>query len=51
MKIKWFITDVTPVGSPGRAERGHLGMMLHVFWPIQPVVVGGEPLCDVGIAS
>ena len=40
--------DVTSVGSPDRAERAILGMILGVFWPIQAVFVAREPLCDVG---
>ena len=49
MKMEWLVTDVTPVGSPDRAERAILGMIwLSVFWPIQAVFVVGEPLCDVG---
>ena len=44
-------TDVTAVGSPDRAERAILGMILGVFWSIQATFVVGEPLCDVGIPS
>ena len=51
MKIEWFVIYVTPVGSPDRAERAILGVILEVFWPIQAVFVVGEPLCDVGSAS
>ena len=28
MKIKWFITNITPVGSLDRAERAILGVIL-----------------------
>ena len=42
---------ITPVGSPDRAERDILGMILDVFGPIQAVVVVGEQLCDVGIPA
>ena len=50
MKIKWFVTDVTAVGTPDRAERAILKLILAgpFFWPIQAVFVVGEPLCDVG---
>ena len=49
IKIEWLVTDVTAVGSPGRAERvifrGGFGWTC--FWPIQGIVVVPEPLCDV----
>ena len=49
MKIKWFVTNVTPVRSPDRAERAIMGMILAVFfWPIQAVFVDEEPIYDVG---
>ena len=52
MKIEWLVTDVTPVGSPDRAERDILGMIFDVFQPIQAaIVVGREPLCDMRIPS
>ena len=51
MKTECFVSDVTPVRSPDRAERDILGMMLGVFWPIQAVFVVGEPLCDAGTPS
>ena len=49
MKIEWFVTDETAVGSPNRAERAILGVILGVFWSIQAVFVVREPLYDVGI--
>ena len=54
MKIRWFVTKVTAVGSPDRAERAILGVILAVFfWAIQSNFCGrgGEPLCDVRIPS
>ena len=51
MKIKWLVADVTPVMSPDREEHDILGMLLDVFWPIQAVFVGGDPLCDVEKSS
>ena len=51
LKIDWIVADVTPVGSPARAERDILGMLLDVFWPIEAHFVGGGPLYDVGIHS
>ena len=30
MKIEWLVTDLTAVGSPDRAERAILGMILAV---------------------
>ena len=47
--LEWLFADVTPVGSPDRAECDILGMLLDGFWPIQAAFVVGEPLCDVGI--
>ena len=49
--VEWLLAGVTPAVSPDRAERAILGMILDVFWPIQGVLVVGEPLCDVGIGS
>ena len=58
MKLEWLIADVIPVGSPDRAERVILGVILGVYWAIQgvfwsikAVFVVGEPLCDVGTHS
>ena len=51
MKTEWLLAKVTPVRPPDRAERGILGMILDVFWPIQATFVTGEPLCDVEIPS
>ena len=58
MKPEWLIADVSPVGSPNRAERAIFGMILGVYWPIQGVFwpiqdafVVGEPLGDVGTPS
>ena len=36
MKIEWLIASVTSVGSPARAQRGILGMILGLFQPVQP---------------
>ena len=47
MKIKRLVADVTAVGSPERAERAILGVLLGVFWSIQAVFVVWEPLCGV----
>ena len=49
MKSEWLVANVLSVGSPDRAERDILGVILGVFWPVQATFVGGEPLCDVGI--
>ena len=46
MKTEWLVTNVA-VGSPDRAERDILKMILDVFWPIQATFVVGEPFCDV----
>ena len=51
MKSEWFVADITPVGSPERAERVILGVILRMFWPIQVTFVVGEPLYDVRIPS
>ena len=52
MKIKWFVADVTAVGSPDRKEFAMLGVILAGrFLPIQAVLVVREPLCDVGTPS
>ena len=51
MKIKWTIGDVISVGSPTRAERAILGVVLNVLRPIQVTFEAGEPLCDLGTPS
>ena len=53
MKIEWLVTDVTAVGSPGRAEHAVLGGILagRVFGQIQDIFLVAEPLCDVGTSS
>ena len=38
MKTEWLFADVTPAGSPDRAERAILGMILGVFWSIQAFI-------------
>ena len=49
--MELLFADVTPVGSPDRAEHGLLGMILGVFLPIQATFVFEEPVCDVGTPS
>ena len=51
MKIEWFVTDVTAVGSPDSAECAILCATLAIFWPIQTVFVVRESLCGVGTPS
>ena len=53
MKIKWLVADVTPVGSPDRAERAILGVDVGwaFFSPIQVVFAFGGPLCEAGTPS
>ena len=51
MKTKWFVVNVTAVGSPDRAERAIFWVSLGIFWPIQALFVVGEPLCGVGTPS
>ena len=51
MKIEWFVTDVTAVRSPRKAESDIFEVILEVFWSIQATVVVREPLCDVGPSS
>ena len=51
MKIEWLIASVLAVVSPARAEREILEMILGVFWSVQPVIVVGDPLFDLGIPS
>ena len=46
MTLEWLFADVTPVGSPDRAERAVSGMISGVFWPFQAIFVTGKPLCD-----
>ena len=51
MKTKWFVVNVTAVGSPDRAEHTIWGVILAVgFSPIQAVHAVGEPISDVGAA-
>ena len=42
MKIEWLVTDATPVGSPDRAERDILGMILGVFGQFRPLLWSGS---------
>ena len=53
MKMKLLVTNVTAIGSPGRAERAVFGgdFGWACFWPIQDIFVDAEPLCDVGTSS
>ena len=51
MKKEWFVSDAIAVGSPGRAKRAILGVLLGVFWSIQAIVADREPLCGVGTPS
>ena len=53
MKIERLVTHETAVGSPDRAERAILKVILAgpFFKPIQAVVVVREPLCDVETTS
>ena len=51
MKIEWLVTDVTAVGSPDRAGRAILGVILAVFLSTWATLVVGEPFCDLGIPS
>ena len=50
MKIKWFVNNVTAVGSPDRAEHAIMGMILAVrfFLPIQAVFAVGGQFSDAG---
>ena len=51
MKTQWLVTDVTAIGSPGRAERAILGVILAgcVFGQFRTYLLSlNEPLCDVG---
>ena len=49
MKIEGLIANVTPVGSPARAERECLGSILDVFGSIQAAFMVGAPLCGLEI--
>ena len=52
MKLQWLVTNVTPFGSPDRAERAILEVIWRgVFLPIQAVFVVEELFCDVGNPS
>ena len=54
MKIEWLVTDVTAIGTPGRAECAILGVILawRVFGQfIQDIFVVAEPLFDAGTSS
>ena len=52
MKLQWLVTNVTPFGSPDRAERAILEVIWRgVFLPIQAVFVEREPLCGLGTPS
>ena len=53
MKLEWLVTNVTAVGSLGRAERAISGFDfgLAIFLPIQYIFVVTEPLRDVRTSS
>ena len=53
MKVEWLVADVTAVVSLDRAERAILGGDFDwaCFWPIQVILVVGEPVCGVGTSS
>ena len=51
MKLEGLFPDVTPVGSPVRAEREILGTILDIYLPIPATFVVREPVCDVGTPS
>ena len=51
MKIEGLVFDVTGVGSPYRAERAILGMILGVFGSIQATFPVWESRCYVGTRS
>ena len=51
MKIKWFVSDVTAVGSLTRAESEIFWMILDVSRAIQGAIVVGQPLCDLEMPS
>ena len=48
-----LVTDVTVVGSPGRAEHAILGVILagRLFCLNQDIFVVAEPPCDVGTSA
>ena len=49
MKPQRLIANAKPDGSPDRAERAILRVLLGLFCPIQATVVVGEPLCGARI--
>ena len=52
LKIEWLVANVTPVGSPARAEHDVLGLLLlDVGWPIQAIFLVEKSLCDIAIPS
>ena len=53
MKIEWLVTDATAVGSPDKAERAILGVILarYFFCRFRPIFVVTEPFCDVRTPS
>ena len=51
MNVEGLVVHVTSVGSPARAEHEILGILLHVFRPIQATFVVREALCDLEIPS
>ena len=51
LNIEWLTANVPSVSSPAREERDVFGIILDVFWPVQPAIVVGEPLYDLGIPS
>ena len=51
MKIVWLVANVTNVGSPDRAERAILEVVLARRFFVQAVFVVEESLCYVGTPS
>ena len=51
MKIEWFVTGVTAVGAPRRAEHSILGVILAFFLANQDIFVVAGPFCGVGTPS
>ena len=52
MIIEWLFANVTPVGSPARAECDIFrDGFKHFFWSVQAVFVVWKPVFDVGIHS
>ena len=51
MKIECLIADVTSVGSLARLKHTILGMILNIFWLLQPAIAVGQPHCDLGTLS